>query len=124
MPTHDWKIVRFQAGEFGICSRDKNGEIIYTPEPGANKVRKFADLDTARVECERLNRRPVVPPRLSEQGYIQATEHVNLTIDMRHALRRILVEGQTWKLAASAHGVTESGILRAMRRVAARNLFV
>jgi hypothetical protein len=44
-----------------------------------------------------------------------------MTWAMRVALAAILVDGWTWRRAAITASVTESGILRAMRRVAARN---
>ena len=39
---------------------------------------------------------------------------------MRKALRSVLVSGSTWREAAHRYGVTESGILRAMRRLGLR----
>ena len=36
---------------------------------------------------------------------------------IRRALKDVLVDGKTWRQASLKHGVTESGILRAIRRI-------
>jgi len=39
---------------------------------------------------------------------------------MKQALRAVLVRGNTWREASIRYSVTESGILRAMRRLGLR----
>ena len=121
MSSDKWQAVRFSTGDYGVCRKDDKTGIYYCADSPAGPPKKFDEFEEAKLWADTLNGRPTLPRRMSEEGFSNATAHVNLTIDMRCALRLILVEGQTWRWAASAHGVTESGILKAMRRIAERN---
>jgi hypothetical protein len=42
---------------------------------------------------------------------------------IKQAVIDVLLNGKTWRIAAIANGVTESGILKAMQRSGAREFF-
>jgi hypothetical protein len=121
MPTCNWLVVRFTTGGYGVGRRDDAAGIYYYSEAPGSGPKTFAEAEEARSLADTLNGRPALPRRMTEDRFDEAIGHVNLTIEMKRALRAILVDGSTWRAAAERHGVTESGILRAMRRVAAQN---
>lgn len=121
MSTTRWRVVRFTTGGYGVGRSDDKVGVYYYANPLGSPPKKFEDHEDAKLWADTLNGRPTLPRRMTEEQYLSATGHVNLTIEMRRALRAILVDGSTWKAAAESSGVTESGVLRAMRRVAERN---
>lgn len=112
-----WRVVRFQRGTFGVFTA-ANGAIVYHKEFGTEH---FTDKESAQIVADRLNGKPVMPRRLSPADFEDRVGHVPMSNKMRHALHAILVNGWTWRNAAETFCVTESGVLRAMRRVASRN---
>lgn len=112
-----WKTVRFGDGKYGVFKRHE-GQIIYSAH---HKRHEFQTLNEAEDWAVKLNGGDPPLRRCSPAEFERVTEHVPVGLPMRGALRSILVDGSTWKGASVTHGVTESGILRAMRRVAASN---
>lgn len=117
MSSAKWRVVRFGDGSFGVMT-NRSGNVEYH---SVGRTHKFADQESARLAADQLNGKPVMPRRCSADKFQHMTEHVTLTPNMRGALLHILVHGHTWKGAANNWEVTESGILRAMRRVAKAN---
>lgn len=58
-----------------------------------------------------------LPSRCSSEEFDNLIANVRFGTPMQSALRDILVHGRTWKQAASTAGVSQSGILRALRRL-------
>ena len=114
----NWQPIRFGNGKYGVFARSNEGDIIYS---GLHRRHEFDTPEEADEWATRLN--GLNPPlrRCGAAEFERMTEHVLMGAPMHAALRSILVEGETWKAAAAVHGVTESGILRAMRRVVAKN---
>lgn len=46
-----------------------------------------------------------------------ALDAARMSVPMRNALRMILVDKQTWRVASGCTGVSESGIHRAIKRL-------
>jgi hypothetical protein len=110
--------VRFSDGTFGVMT-SVNGAVEYHQLGPSHRI---ADSETAHALCDQLNGRPALPRRCTMDEFKRMTEHVKLTPQMRGALLNILVVGHTWRQCAEVWAVTESGILRALRRVASANL--
>lgn len=120
MRAEAWRVARLSDGTYSAYRRAADGTIHYDMEPDRPVRRRFTDHAEALSWVATLNGKPL-PKRMTADEFEQATRHVAGTLVMRGALHDILVAGATWKAAATTHGVTESGILRAMRRVAERN---
>lgn len=80
-------------------------------------MREPVDIEGAKRIAETLNR----PACITPAEFQARTAHVPMRDTTRAALRAVLVDGCTWRVASSRHDVTESGILRAMRRIAQLN---
>lgn len=114
-----WKIVRFGDGGFGAYRRKADGGIEYARD--FNGTAYSGLHENAIALADNLNGKPMLPRNLTPERFEEMVGHVNMTREMATALFSIVVNGVTWKEAAQAHQVTESGILRAMRRVAGAN---
>ena len=120
MSTSKWKVVRFNAGGYGACRQDANGQIQFDTHQGTHNPKRFDSHPEAIAWVCQLNGEKMPARRMGEDEFIAQSMHVPMMMPTRTALRAILVDGWTWKRAA-ALGITESGILRAMRRMAAAN---
>jgi hypothetical protein len=61
----------------------------------------------------------VILPYCTRPEFDRMTRSTPLRESMRQALRMVLVQRSTWAAAARRHQVTQSGMLKAMRRIAA-----
>lgn len=59
---------------------------------------------------------PIVPYCTDEQ-FFSMTSRLIMRPRMLRAMRSVLVKRKTWRDAAGEHGVTQSGLLKAMRRL-------
>lgn len=118
-----WKVVRFGDGTYGVFKRNKDGVIVYSEHLFRFNVvqERFVAHEDAVRRADELNGKPGIPQVTDDYEFEKRTGHVRMTPEMRNALYDILVKGKRWKPTSQAHGVTESGILRAMRRVAELN---
>ena len=93
-----------------------NGRVEYRPDAsGAPAL--LADRQAARRAAERLNIGSL-PSRCTEQELVSMASGLRIRNQMMQALRLLLVDGATWRHASEQAGVSESGILRALRRLA------
>lgn len=72
----------------------------------------------AQALADVLNGRPALKRGMSQTEFYDLAFKLPMQAKTRNALHDILVLGRTWKVSAKRYGVTESGILRAMRRLA------
>lgn len=75
-------------------------------------------IEVAQRLLQQLDTGRRLPERCTSEEFSSLIRGVAMSPTMRAALRLVLVEGSTWKQASSTCGVSESGILRALRRVA------
>ena len=59
----------------------------------------------------------MILPYCTERKFDALTSHVVLRGPMRLAVRAVLVKRMTWADASKRHKVTQSGMLKAMRRI-------
>lgn len=78
----------------------------------------YTNRQAVRRRCERLNINRL-PKAMEPAELDQALAGMSVSPGMRQAMTRLLVHADTWKRAAKAGQVTESGLLRAMRRMMA-----
>lgn len=121
MSLAKWKLVRFSDGMFGLHRTTDTGHIEYEMPVGARHPRKWVRQEDAVAWGARLNGEPALPSKLTDDEFKAQTNHVPMSIQMRGAIHDITVKGMTWKTAADKNNVTESGILRAMRRIVEAN---
>ncbi|MBI5270666.1 MAG: hypothetical protein HY856_13425 [Burkholderiales bacterium] len=111
MSTKTWRVVRYaRTGGFGIRRGDEHGMV-------GGGLFVAPTYDEAFAEAKARNARMMTPAAFEEH-----TAHVPMRPNTKDALRAILVDGSTWAAAAERFGITQSGILRAMRRVKELNV--
>lgn len=76
----------------------------------------YTNRQAVRRRCERLNINRL-PKAMEPAELDQALAGLSVSPGMRQALTRLLIHADTWKQSAKAGAVTESGLLRAMRRM-------
>lgn len=113
-----WAVARLRSGAYCVY-RPEAGGLAYYAERGVRS--EFDHAAGAEILRDLLNGRPSLPRACDANSFERLTGHITLRPPTRGALRAILVEGRTWKQAAAHHGVSESGILKALRRVATLN---
>jgi len=107
MSRREWTVVRYkQTGGFG-CRRGTEHHV-----EGGNLF-VVPTYDEAFTKARQLNGRAA----MSASEFEQRTAHVPMRPLTKDALRAIMVDGLKWAEAARRFSLTESGILRAMRRV-------
>lgn len=102
-------------GGHAVCMT-VGGQIIFCRQGGS--IIRYPTLADAKAACRQLNGAPM--DGASPESFEEAIAATPMHQPMVDALRDICVHGKTWKAAAEGNGVTESGILRAMRRLQAR----
>lgn len=112
-----WRTVRFGAGTYGVA-KTSHGEIVYN---GAPRRHEFTTIEQANEWAAKLNGDSPPMRRCQPGEFEDMTRHVRMYDKTRAALRSIIVDGWTWSRAAEQYDITESGILRAMRRVSNLN---
>lgn len=116
-----WRVLKFGTGGFGLWKHDEFKTIVYHLDPRTKAPMRFDTHEEALAAGDRLNGKPTMPKVKSLDELRGLCDHVSMTEKMRSAIADILLAGKTWRQAAESHSVTESGILRAMRRVASAN---
>lgn len=81
----------------------------------------YLTRQAARRRAERLNVAELPSPT-TEAGFERLLSGLYITSPMRQALYDLLVQRTTWKAAALFNQVTESGMLRSLRRITAHNM--
>ena len=76
------------------------------------------DADEALITAGSLNASRPLPFRCGAQQFRWMANTVVMSQAMRQAVRDVVLVGMTWKSAAARNGVSQSGMLRAMRRMA------
>jgi hypothetical protein len=116
-------VVRYNLqNSFGVMRTKIEGRKMVEIEYGKDERGlsfKVPSIEAAQAEADRRNGRAA--GQCTAEEFVRRTEHVPMYAKTRDALHAIMVEGVTWREAAERHGVTESGILRAMRRVSTAN---
>lgn len=120
-----WAIVRFGLGEgatYGAMRSVVAGRSVAAIEYHMEDGRRWerARYRDAQGKVDSLNGAGV-PRRCTPAEFSALVRHVPIQVRTRNALFAIMVEGRTWREAALLHCVTESGILRAMRRMSHLN---
>jgi hypothetical protein len=107
MSRREWAVARYRVtGGFGCKRGDEHlvegGNLFVVPT-----------YDEAFAKVRQLNGRAA----LAADEFERRTAHVPMRPLTKDALRAIMVDGMKWAEAARRFRITESGILRAMRRV-------
>lgn len=114
-----WRVVRYGiGGDYGVMRTCIDGRKLAHIEYGTDEHGLSLTTPThqaAQLEADRRNGK--LPSRLTAVEFDQLTTHVPMLPRTRAALRAILVDGRTWQQAAQDAGITQSGILRARRRI-------
>lgn len=109
-----WKPVQMAGGMYRVAHL-AGGVATYHQEDGAPwqaETKQAATRKAALLNCGGSPRRAI-----TQDAIDAALPKLNLQPRTVRALR-LVASGHTWKSAASSTGVTESGMLRAMRRIA------
>lgn len=110
MRTPDgYRVARLNSGSLEYERDDEGSQVLYTSR------------QAVRRRCERLNISRL-PKAMTQAELDQALWGLTVTPGMRQALTRLLVHADTWKRAAAGGGVTESGLLRSLRRMIAATM--
>lgn len=107
-----WKHIRTTDGRFRVA-RLQSGTALYHAENGA--VWECATRQAAVRKAQLLNLQQ--RPTITMQQIADAESRLNLRPATVEALR-LVASGNTWKSASSKSGITQSGMLRAIRRIA------
>lgn len=115
-----WLPLSMMDGNYGVA-RAANGAIEYLAGDDGQRW-SSAKRQAARRKAEALNLAGStgLPDRCTEAELQSWVTGLHLSPAMLGALHLLLVQGCTWKAAAERSGVTESGVLRALRRIASR----
>lgn len=84
------------------------------------KPHLLASRQLARRTAERLNV-GALPAHCTPQQLDHMVRGLKIMDKTMLALRLLLVDGATWRQASLQSGVSQSGILRALRKITARN---
>lgn len=115
MKQRMWRLVRWPDGTYGASRTVDGVNELYKRE---GRTLGISKADATRLVSQ-LNGR--IPEFSSEAEFNEWTGHVHMSSQLRDAIRMITLHRHTWSYAAKTAGCTESGILKAMRRVVAAN---
>lgn len=115
-----WQVVTMPGTKttYGLARQSSDG--IEWHADGAIKWRTYSLKEARAKRLELLDeRRPV--KTYSAVQFANMAKPTTMRRKTLDALRDIMVHGKTWSATAKRHDITESGILRAMRRMKALN---
>jgi len=121
MTSTTWKVVRLSDPQRYAVARVGGAAIEYHCEPGQQDRWTTRHLKKARSLVVLLNGRQPTRRLVSANEFASMIRHVSMRPRTIDALRDIMVNGKTWARASAYHRITESGILRAMRRLSTQN---
>lgn len=114
-----WLIMQVPASGVRV-GRLKNGAVEYRTGDDGRPI-DYPTRQAARRAAEKLNVSEL-PSRCTEAELARLVAGLHIRDKTMKALRLLLVDGCTWRSAAEQAGVTESGILRSLRRIVGHNL--
>lgn len=114
-----WLVMNVPAAGVRV-GRLNNGSVEYRTDASGQPIH-YQTRQAARRAAEKLNVGEL-PSRCTEAELLRMVSGLHVRDKMMLALRLLLVDGQTWRSAAEQSGVTQSGILRSLRRIVNANL--